>query len=149
MGDSSLLNTSCGFNRVPCKEGPKPCLVPVLELVSEFILEESLKLVALQDALLGVSLPHLLQETLSLRLYLPLLQEKVRRRVWVLTPKIHTALKITIGKLSSKKMSSLKLLAAFFFLFINLLYHAQLKSVADYLLQVVYNLCLRRLKLLL
>ena len=64
-------------------------------------------------------------------------------------PKIHTALKITIGKLSSKKMSSLKLLAAFFFLFINLLYHAQLKSVADYLLQVVYNLCLRRLKLLL
>ena len=23
MGDSSLLNTSCGFNRVPCKGGPK------------------------------------------------------------------------------------------------------------------------------
>ena len=25
MGDSSLLNTSCGFNRVPCKGGPKLC----------------------------------------------------------------------------------------------------------------------------
>ena len=30
-------------------------------------------------------------------------------------PKIHTALRITIDKLSSKKMSSLKLLAVFFF----------------------------------
>ena len=27
MGDSSLLNTSCGFNRVPCKGGPKLCFL--------------------------------------------------------------------------------------------------------------------------
>ena len=60
---------------------------PVLELVSEFIQGEGPKLVALQGALLGVSLLLLPQGTLPLRLYLHPLQEKVRKRVWVLTPR--------------------------------------------------------------
>ena len=87
MGDSSLLNTSCGFNRVPHKGGLKLRPGPVLELVSEFTQGEDPKLVALQGALPGVFLLLLPPGTLPLRLYLHLLQEKVRRRVWVLTPR--------------------------------------------------------------
>ena len=60
---------------------------PVLELVNKFIPEEGLKLVILQGVLPEVSLLFLPQETLPLRLYLHPLQEKVRRRVWVLTPR--------------------------------------------------------------
>ena len=45
------------------------------------------RLVVLQGALLGVSLLLLPQGTLLLRLYLHLPQEKVRRRVWVPTPR--------------------------------------------------------------
>ena len=87
-------------------------LGPVLELVNKFILEKDLKLVTLQDALLRVSLLPLPQGTLPLRLYLHPLQKKVRRSVGS-DPKTPTALRITTGKLSFKRLSSLKLSVAF------------------------------------
>jgi len=47
---------------------------------------------------------------------------------------------------SKSFLKILDVLFIFYFLFINLLYGARSQSVADYLLQVVYNFCLRRLK---
>jgi len=47
VGDSSLLNTSYSFNRVPCKEGPKlrlppSCMVaPIGNTVNKFILSST------------------------------------------------------------------------------------------------------------
>ena len=61
-------------------------------------------------------------------------------------PKTPTAPRIITGKLSSKRLPSLKFPTAFpegkaffFFLFINLLHGAQSQSMADYLQQVVYS----------
>ena len=83
----------------------------ILELVNKFILEEGLKLVVLQDALLEVLLLSLSQGTLPLRSSSSL--GKSEEKSMGSDPKTPTVPRITTDKLSSKRLPSLKLLAAF------------------------------------
>jgi len=83
----------------------------ILELVNKFILEEGLKLVVLQDALLEVSLLSLSQGTLLLRSSSS--SGKSEEKSMGSDPKMPTVPKVTTDKLSSKRLPSLKLPATF------------------------------------
>ena len=85
--NKSLKNPTLSSGIQDSSNGMSESPEPALELVSKFTQEGDFKLVALQGALLGVSLLLLPQGTLLLRPYLHLPQKKVRRRVWVLTPR--------------------------------------------------------------
>jgi len=90
-------------------------LEPVLELANEFIQEGDFKLIVLQGTLQEVSASSAssaFRNVFSKTLTLSSLGESKKEDIG-LDPKIPTALRVTTGRLSFKKVSFLKLSATF------------------------------------
>jgi len=88
-------------------------LKPVLKLANKYIQERDLKLIVLQDAPQGVSLLSSVSRNISSKAIALFSLEESKKESIGSDPKMPTILRITIGRLSFKKVSSLKLSATF------------------------------------